>query len=145
MHDTKVFANTSSEVHPAVVLPLLGLLSGYYLPCLCRGKKSSQALPNVWGWVKKHSKHPDSSVIVSTAKSPPGPPWNRSKAYEVNGQWWCGCTAFVSPAVLVKPFNLKNYKNRTSLKRYTAKYLLLLQKLTGMCHCRNIRTFRFQL
>jgi hypothetical protein len=48
---------------------------------LNRGKKSSQALPDVWGGVKKHSKQPNSSFTVSITKSPPGSLRNPPKAF----------------------------------------------------------------
>ncbi len=43
---------------------------------LDRSKKSFKPLPDVWGGEKKHSKQPNSSFTVSTAKLLPGPPRN---------------------------------------------------------------------
>ncbi len=68
---------------------------------------------------KKHSKQPNCSFIVSTAKSRPGPPRNRPKTYEVNsrGQW--SRTTFFVMAVFPKPkpFNLEDFSRRAFLKR----------------------------
>ncbi len=104
--------------------PLLELQCSYILFLMLnpffglhRSKKSFQALPDVWGREKKHSKQPNSSFTVSTAKLPPGPPRNRSKAYEVNIRgWWC-CTTFVSTAVFPKLSNLEDFSGKASWKK----------------------------
>ncbi len=49
--------------------------------------KSLLSDPGHWG-VEKHLQLPNSSFTVSTTKSPPCPPRNHPKAYQVNGHWW---------------------------------------------------------
>ncbi len=83
-----------------------------------RGKKSSQALPDVWEREGKNFKQPNSSFPVSTTTMPSGPPQNHWKAYSLNVWWRWRSATFLSPVVFISLPYLDDYVKELPWRKY---------------------------